>query len=496
MTIGKVIRLADALKPNAVDTEMKYQFISEVEGLVQTEVMMLSSADIVTYDHERDGENTELLVKPPHDKLYIAYLAAMLDYSNGEYNKYANTIEQFNAYYREYHRWYFSRIHPADGQAINEGYYLSAYAIAVRHGYTGTEAEWIASLNGKTPELRYNGNVLEWKYTTEPDSEWRELIDVSDIYDAKNAAAASASEAKASASAASGYADAAKDHAAASNGYAAASAASAQNAASAADSSYASARAAESSADSAAGSASAALETKNQIDQALDIVEQSKTDAAASANSASNSAEAAAKSAIEAAAAAGGGVSSFNGRNGAVVPKAGDYTADMVGAVASFNGRSGAVKPKAGDYTADMVGADISGTASTKVSEHNSSDDPHPGKFAASSHKHNPGDINTDANKQFVSDAEKAAWNGKQDKHITTTVTLSSSSWSTSLNQVVSVAGVTADKTVIISPAPASQEAYTKAGVYCSAQAANSLTFTCKTAPTAALTVNIVILGG
>lgn len=495
MTIGKVIRLADALKPNAVDTELKYQFISEVEGLVQTEVMMLSSEDIVTYEPERDSEDTELLVKPPHDKLYIAYLAAMLDYSNGEYNKYANTIEQFNAYYREYHRWYFSRFHPADGQAINEGYYLSAYAIAVRHGFEGTEAEWIASLNGQTPELRYSGNVLEWKYTTESDSEWRELIDVSDIYDAKNAAAASAAEAKASAAEASGYVDSAKNYAESAQGYAETSFAFAQNAADAADRSSASAGAAESSAVSAAGSASAALETKNQVDQALSSVEQSKSDAAASAREASDSADAAAKSAIEAAAAAGGGVSSFNGRNGAVVPKAGDYTADMVGAVASFNGRKGAVEPKAGDYTADMVGADPSGTASTKVSEHNSAGDPHPGKFAAASHKHDPSDINTNANNRFVTDSEKAIWSGKQDKHSKVSITLAAASWSSNA-QTVTVSGVTADNTVMISPAPASQEAYTKAGVYCSAQAANSLTFTCKTAPTAALTVNIVILGG
>ena len=418
MTIGKVIRLADALKPNAVELEQKYQYISEVEGLVQSEVMLLASADIITYDPVENDENTELLVKPPHDKLYIAYLTAMLDFANGEYNKYANTIEQFNAYYREYHRWYLSRIHPADGAAVEEGYYLSAYATAVKHGFSGTEAEWIASLNGESPELRYSGNVLEWKYTTEADSEWRELIDVSDIYSAKDAAAASAAESAsyadasaASAGEASGYADAALAHASASQQYSANSAASASNAANAADYSASAANAAESSANAAAGSASEALETKTQVDQALASAQQSKTDAAASANAAAESADAAARSAIEAAAAAGGGVSSFNGRNGAVQPQAGDYTAAMVGAVATFNGRSGAVEPQAGDYTASMVGADPSGTASTAVSEHNSSDNPHPGKFAASTHKHNPGDINTDANNRFVTDSEKAAWN-------------------------------------------------------------------------------------
>ena len=115
MTIGKVIRLADALKPNAIGREQKYQYINEVEGLVQSEVMLLVSDDIVTYDCDATGaDDTVLLVKPPHDKLYIAYLVAMIDYANGEYNKYANTIELFNAYSRELHRWYFAKVHPAD----------------------------------------------------------------------------------------------------------------------------------------------------------------------------------------------------------------------------------------------------------------------------------------------------------------------------------------------------------------------------------------------
>ena len=59
----------------------------------------------------------------------------------------------------------------------------------------------------------------------------------------------------------------------------------------------------------------------------------------------------------QAEAAAGSAVASFNGRTGAVMPQAGDYTAEMVGAVATFNGRTGAVMPQSGDYTPEMVGA-------------------------------------------------------------------------------------------------------------------------------------------
>ena len=184
MTIGKVIRLADALKPNAIGLEQKYQYINEVEGLVQSEVMLLVSDDIVVYDCDATGaDNTELLVKPPHDKLYIAYLVAMIDYANGEYNKYANTIEQFNTYYAEYHRWYFKHFHPADGECVERGYYLSAYTLAVLHGFEGDEDAFVASMVGKSPEMRYtaDGKIIEWKYTTDGDGAWRELLDASEI---------------------------------------------------------------------------------------------------------------------------------------------------------------------------------------------------------------------------------------------------------------------------------------------------------------------------
>lgn len=82
-----------------------------------------------------------------------------------------------------------------------------------------------------------------------------------------------------------------------------------------------------------------------------------------------------------------------------------------------------------------------------------------------------------------------------QKKHIAAAVTLTAAGWSNK-EQTVSVNGVTADNTVIVGPSPTSQDAWAKAGVKCTAQAENSLTFTCKSVPTAALTANVVILGG
>ena len=75
------------------------------------------------------------------------------------------------------------------------------------------------------------------------------------------------------------------------------------------------------------------------------------------------------------------------------------------------------------------------------------------------------------------------------------TVTLPASSWSSNA-QTVTVNGVLADETAqLIQPMPAvaSQAAYYAAGILCTNQAANSLTFTCQEAPSSDLTVYVVM---
>jgi len=72
-------------------------------------------------------------------------------------------------------------------------------------------------------------------------------------------------------------------------------------------------------------------------------------------------------------------------------------------------------------------------------------------------------------------------------------VTLSSADWSSN-TQTVTATWVTASNSVIVSPDPSSIDDYTSSEVYCSAQASNSLTFTCWETPTNNITVNVLIL--
>ena len=71
--------------------------------------------------------------------------------------------------------------------------------------------------------------------------------------------------------------------------------------------------------------------------------------------------------------------------------------------------------------------------------------------------------------------------------------TLAVADWSNN-TQTVNVTGVTATNTVFVSPAPASAADYASAGIVCTAQGAGTLTFTCTTVPSNAITVNVVCL--
>ena len=75
------------------------------------------------------------------------------------------------------------------------------------------------------------------------------------------------------------------------------------------------------------------------------------------------------------------------------------------------------------------------------------------------------------------------------------TAVLSASAWSGN-SQAVNVSNVTTSSLVTVAPVPTAQNrtAYLESGVYCSAQGAGTLTFTCEDVPSVNLNVNIQII--
>lgn len=80
-----------------------------------------------------------------------------------------------------------------------EGYYFSAYGIAVKHGFEGTEEEWLLTLRGDKTELRFDSeaNELQWKYTEE--DEWHTAMDLTQLQTELEAATLAQAQASAEA---------------------------------------------------------------------------------------------------------------------------------------------------------------------------------------------------------------------------------------------------------------------------------------------------------
>lgn len=400
MTIDKLITRAKKIKPTQFDDDTLLMWVNEIEGMVLSEVHLVSVRDLTPYEIGEDGAvpDAALTAPYPYDKLYLQYLLAQIDYANGEYSKYQNTMQMFNACYTEYVHYVAEVLAPADGRAELLQYYLSAYAIAKKHGYAGTEAQWLASLhgeNGKAAQLRYQGKIVQW--ATEGAEDWTDLIDMQDIQDeitedAQATIQAAASEAAATATAAAAAAKTAAEAAKASAQSAAQTATAASEAAEASAQDAASAKTeAAGSATTAAQKASAASASEQNAAESEQNAADSATaaeTAAAEAESARNDAQSAAETAndamdnatgaAQAAAAAeeaaeesaqdaeAWSVGKRNGQNvGASDPayhNNAKYYADLLGGaleggVASFNGRTGAVEPQKGDYTPEQVGA-------------------------------------------------------------------------------------------------------------------------------------------
>lgn len=72
---------------------------------------------------------------------------------------------------------------------------------------------------------------------------------------------------------------------------------------------------------------------------------------------------------------------------------------------------------------------------------------------------------------------------------------ISTTDWNIATNTAtITVNGVTPDNTVIVSPTPISAQRYAEAGVICSSQENNSLTFICTTIPDVDININVLIL--
>ena len=109
MTIMDAINRIDSLKPNGYDQAFKIHMLSNLDLLIKSEIIdtHLCGDEIEVNGYAEDTNlSTELLVPAPYDKVYLYWLEAQIDYWNGEYAKYNNSIEMFNTAYKAFENFY------------------------------------------------------------------------------------------------------------------------------------------------------------------------------------------------------------------------------------------------------------------------------------------------------------------------------------------------------------------------------------------------------
>lgn len=117
MTIRDAISKVDALKPNTYKEEDKVRWLSTLDTRVKTQIIDAHEcSDPVFFygytdlDSETELSETELLVPPPYDSMYLRWLEAMIDYHNSDDDRYNNAIILFNNDYESYKK-YYTRTH-------------------------------------------------------------------------------------------------------------------------------------------------------------------------------------------------------------------------------------------------------------------------------------------------------------------------------------------------------------------------------------------------
>lgn len=118
MTILEAINRVDSTKPNSYTQIEKVDWLSTLDGVVKREIIDTHEGgdDIVYNGYDADTSlDTELLVPAPYDDIYIRWLESRIDYANGEYGRYNNSLIAYNDAFDLYAN-YYNRKHMPKGK--------------------------------------------------------------------------------------------------------------------------------------------------------------------------------------------------------------------------------------------------------------------------------------------------------------------------------------------------------------------------------------------
>ena len=109
MTIMEVLYRIDAVKPNSYTQSEKIKWLSTLDGVIKSDIIDTHECggDVVFNGYDENTDiSTKLLVPAPYDDIYLRWLEAQIDYANGEYGKYNNSLVAYNDAFDLFKRYY------------------------------------------------------------------------------------------------------------------------------------------------------------------------------------------------------------------------------------------------------------------------------------------------------------------------------------------------------------------------------------------------------
>ena len=105
MTIQDVLSYIADIKPHTISDDVLVRWLSDLEGRIYEEIVRWhdGGADIPhgPYDASTDMQTT-LIAEAPYDNVYPLYLMAQIDFANGEYGRFNNSMAMYNSAFSDF----------------------------------------------------------------------------------------------------------------------------------------------------------------------------------------------------------------------------------------------------------------------------------------------------------------------------------------------------------------------------------------------------------
>lgn len=143
---NEIDAVCEIYRGHGVPSAVLCRWLSDVDAYIAREILHIDDWSC-EYDCSSAPDCELLVSEAPYRRMYLLYLSAMIDFTLKQYNAYANELSEYNRTLDDYRHYIVTKYNPASKSAsAREGYYISPYTLAKKHGYKGSEADWIDHL--------------------------------------------------------------------------------------------------------------------------------------------------------------------------------------------------------------------------------------------------------------------------------------------------------------------------------------------------------------